>query len=101
MKTLRNPGPADPCAASQSSSPLAKRGESFDPTFAEQCTPSYYNSEGKPDAKRLDRNFFIGGPTEFAEMLADWREDGAMRGLELREAGRVDRSARSRASRIV
>ena len=63
---------------------IAKRGEAFDPTFAEQCTPSYYNSEGKPDAKSLDRNFFMGGPTEFAELLASWREEGSMKGLELR-----------------
>jgi cyclohexanone monooxygenase len=63
---------------------IAKRGEAFDPTFAEQCTPSYYNNEGKPDAKSLDRNFFIGEPTEFAELLAAWREEGRLRGLALR-----------------
>lgn len=63
---------------------IAKRGEAFDPTFAEQCTPSYYNSEGKPDARSLDRNFFQGGPTEFAELLAKWREEGTLTGLALR-----------------
>ncbi|MCA9504537.1 MAG: NAD(P)/FAD-dependent oxidoreductase, partial [Myxococcales bacterium] len=63
---------------------LAKRGEGFDPTFAEQCTPSYYNGEGMPDARSLDRNFFIGGPTEFAERLADWRAEGSLAGLSIR-----------------
>jgi cation diffusion facilitator CzcD-associated flavoprotein CzcO len=63
---------------------IEKRNESFDPTFAEQCTPSYYNAEGMPDAKSLDRNFFAGGPTEFAELLSAWREEGSMRGLVLR-----------------
>jgi cyclohexanone monooxygenase len=63
---------------------IAKRGESFDLRFAEQCTPSYYNNEGKPDAKSLDRNFFVGGPTEFAELLEAWREEGSLAGLELR-----------------
>jgi len=62
---------------------IAKRGEAFDVTFAEQCTPSYYNNEGRPDAKSLDRNFFVGGPMEFAELLADWRAEGSMRGLAL------------------
>lgn len=63
---------------------VARRAESFDPSFAEQCTPSYYNDEGMPDAKSLDRNFFIGGPTEFAEVLEAWRQEGSMRGLALR-----------------
>jgi cyclohexanone monooxygenase len=63
---------------------LAQRSASADLAFAEQCTPSYYNNEGKPDAKSLDRNFFVGGPTEFAEVLAAWRAEGEMRGLVLR-----------------
>jgi len=63
---------------------LAKRAASADPSFAEQCTPSYYNGEGMPDIKSLDRNFFVGGPTEFAEVLAAWRAEGSMRGLVLR-----------------
>jgi len=63
---------------------LAERAESFDESFAEQCTPSYYNKEGKPDAKSLDRNFFFGGPTEFADLLEAWRAEGSLRGLELR-----------------
>jgi cation diffusion facilitator CzcD-associated flavoprotein CzcO len=63
---------------------IAKRGESFDVQFAEQCTPSYYNDEGRPDAKTLDRNFFVGGPTEFAERLEAWRAEGSMAGLALR-----------------
>ena len=63
---------------------IEKRGEAFDPTFAEQCTPSYYNDEGKPGAKSLDRNFFMGEPTEFAELLAAWRKEGGLRGLALR-----------------
>jgi cation diffusion facilitator CzcD-associated flavoprotein CzcO len=63
---------------------LAERAKTFDPSFAEQCTPGYYNKEGKPDEKSLDRNFFFGGPTEFAEILAAWREEGSLRGLAFR-----------------
>ncbi len=62
---------------------IAKRGESFDARFAEQCTPSYYNDEGRPSPKSLDRNFFVGGPTEFALLLEQWRAEGSLRGLEL------------------
>ncbi|MBK7951229.1 MAG: NAD(P)/FAD-dependent oxidoreductase [Deltaproteobacteria bacterium] len=62
---------------------LAERAAHFDRTFAEQCTPSYYNNEGRPDVKSLDRNFFFGGPTEFAELLAAWRAEGTLQGLVL------------------
>ncbi|MEZ4333924.1 MAG: NAD(P)/FAD-dependent oxidoreductase [Myxococcota bacterium] len=52
-----------------------------DPTFAEQCTPSYFNNEGHVDDGILARNFFVGGPTEFAALLAAWRAEGSMEGL--------------------
>jgi cyclohexanone monooxygenase len=51
--------------------------------FGEECTPGYYNSEGQPDAKTRQNFFFMGGPTEFVEILESWRADGAMKGLEL------------------
>jgi cyclohexanone monooxygenase len=51
--------------------------------FGEECTPGYYNSEGQPDATTRQNFFFMGGPTEFVEILESWRADGAMKGLEL------------------
>jgi len=54
-----------------------------DPTFAEQCTPSYFNNEGQVDDGILARNFFVGGPTEFAGVLAAWRAEGTLEGLVL------------------
>jgi cation diffusion facilitator CzcD-associated flavoprotein CzcO len=47
-----------------------------------ECTPSYFNQEGKPDP-RIMRNGAIGkSATEFREILAKWRADG-MPGLTM------------------
>jgi cyclohexanone monooxygenase len=51
--------------------------------FAEQCTPGYYNNEGKPGTITGQNGFYFGGPTEFAEVLENWRADGDMKGMEL------------------
>ena len=63
---------------------IATRVAAGDPAFAESCTPSYFNNEGNVDSRILARNFFVGGPTEFAGVLADWREEGSLKGLALR-----------------
>lgn len=51
--------------------------------FQTECTPSYFNAEG--DLARLNaRNSPYGGsPTAFFGMLAEWRADGGLPGLEL------------------
>ena len=49
--------------------------------FGENCTPGYYNDEGRADAKSRQGGFFFGQPTEFAETLEAWREDGSFAGL--------------------
>ena len=51
--------------------------------FVEQCTPGYYNNEGKPGRASRQNGFYFGGPTEFVKILEDWRADGEMSGLEL------------------
>lgn len=51
---------------------------------AKTCTPGYYNREGKADAKTRQGSFFFGGPTEYADLLAAWRADGDLAGLEIR-----------------
>ena len=48
------------------------------------CTPGYYNREGKADAQSLQGTFFIGGPTEYADILAAWRAAGTLDGLQIR-----------------
>ncbi len=54
--------------------------------FSDGCTPGYYNNEGKPGPITGQNGFFFGGPTEFVEILAKWREDGDMKGLNLTES---------------
>jgi cyclohexanone monooxygenase len=50
--------------------------------FAEQCTPGYYNNEGKPSRHTRQNFFYFGGPMGFVELLEAWRADGGMKGLE-------------------
>jgi cyclohexanone monooxygenase len=53
--------------------------------FLEECTPGYYNNEGKP-AERSEQNGFYGaGPVAFVKVLEDWRAEGKMQGLDLRQ----------------
>ncbi|WAC91483.1 flavin-containing monooxygenase [Mycobacterium sp. Aquia_213] len=55
---------------------------------AKTCTPGYYNREGKADAKTRQGSFFFGTPTEYADILAAWRAQGDLAGLDIRGAGR-------------
>jgi hypothetical protein len=50
--------------------------------FTEQCTPGYYNNEGQPSLETRQGFFFMGGPTEFLDILEAWRAGGEMEGLE-------------------
>ena len=52
--------------------------------FAENCTPGYYNNEGQPGETGRQDGFYFGGPTEFVEILEQWRADGEMKGLQCR-----------------
>jgi cation diffusion facilitator CzcD-associated flavoprotein CzcO len=52
--------------------------------FLASCTPGYYNNEGKPHEGRGLTDIYGGGPVEFYSMLAQWREDGEMKGLSFR-----------------
>ncbi|MBK8131954.1 MAG: NAD(P)/FAD-dependent oxidoreductase [Gammaproteobacteria bacterium] len=50
-----------------------------------ECTPGYYNNEGKG----VEGNGFLagqygGGSMAFFQLLADWRAEGNLRGLEIR-----------------
>ncbi len=50
--------------------------------FAESCTPGYYNGEGRrPAVPQLEP--FAGSINKFHALLADWREQGDMAGLNL------------------
>jgi cyclohexanone monooxygenase len=51
--------------------------------FAEECTPGYYNNEGKPSALAAQNGAYGRGPIAFIKLIEQWRADGAMQGLEL------------------
>ncbi|HEY5290292.1 MAG TPA: NAD(P)/FAD-dependent oxidoreductase [Caulobacteraceae bacterium] len=54
--------------------------------FAAECTPGYYNNEGKPNPKAVQNGFYGGGPIRFVEVLEAWRAAGDFQGLELTRA---------------
>jgi cyclohexanone monooxygenase len=51
--------------------------------FQEECTPGYYNNEGKPSPAAARNGSFGGGSIAFIQMLKDWRAAGELKGLEL------------------
>ncbi len=57
----------------------------FDTTaFQAECTPSYFSNEGQKDAPwQLFRSYGPGWDA-FMKLLADWRADGTMAGMEVK-----------------
>ena len=53
-------------------------------SFQAQCTPGYYNNEGKPNPVSVQNGAYGGGPSRFFKVVEAWREEGSMQGLELR-----------------
>ncbi len=51
--------------------------------FFEDCTPGYYNNEGKPGDRSAQDGPYGGGSLAFFSMLASWRAKGELEGLEL------------------
>jgi cyclohexanone monooxygenase len=51
--------------------------------FLSECTPGYYNSEGRRGPRIFKSNPYWGGPMEFIALLERWREDGTFPGLEV------------------
>jgi cyclohexanone monooxygenase len=54
--------------------------------FFEECTPGYYNNEGKPSERAARNGPFGRGPIEFVRLLDEWRSEGALKGLALAPA---------------
>jgi len=50
--------------------------------FLENCTPGYYNNEGKPGERSGQNGFYGGGSVEFFRILQEWRAAGGLKGLE-------------------
>jgi len=52
--------------------------------FFENCTPGYYNNEGKTGERSAQDGFYGGGSIEFFQILEAWREAGEFEGMERR-----------------
>ena len=53
-------------------------------SFQAECTPGYYNNEGKPNPKSVQNGSYGAGPVKFFNVIEGWREEGTLAGLELR-----------------
>jgi cation diffusion facilitator CzcD-associated flavoprotein CzcO len=51
--------------------------------FLKECTPGYYNNEGKVELMNKKNTSYGAGPVAFAKVLEDWRAEGSLKGLEL------------------
>lgn len=51
--------------------------------FLEECTPGYYNNEGKPADRSEQNNAYGAGSVKYFEILEGWRTTGKLEGLEL------------------
>jgi cation diffusion facilitator CzcD-associated flavoprotein CzcO len=51
--------------------------------FLKECTPGYYNNEGKVELMNKKNTSYGAGPVAFAKVLDDWRAEGELKGLEL------------------
>ena len=51
--------------------------------FLKECTPGYYNNEGRPEVIAKQNGSYVAGPVAFVKVLEDWRAEGSLQGLEL------------------
>ncbi|MEI9993697.1 MAG: NAD(P)/FAD-dependent oxidoreductase [Rhizomicrobium sp.] len=51
--------------------------------FQEECTPGYYNNEGKPSPLAARNGSYGLGSIAFIKLLEDWRKADDLKGLEL------------------
>ena len=51
--------------------------------FLEQCTPGYYNREGKGAGGNMQNSPYAPGINAFNALLQQWREQGDLQGMEL------------------
>lgn len=52
------------------------------------CTPGYYNKEGMPDDRSRQSGMYFGAPTEYGDILREWRAGGDLVGTTLEEGSR-------------
>jgi hypothetical protein len=62
-----------------------RRAQSIGRRFYAECTPGYYNNEGKlQSAFGLFAGTYVEGPIKFFQLLEEWRADDQLAGCELR-----------------
>ena len=59
--------------------------------YLNECTPGYYNNEGRPDERTARNSQFWRGPMVFIRLLDAWRKDGNLPGLEVVALATADR----------
>ena len=52
--------------------------------FFENCTPGYYNNEGRTSEVSAQNGFYGGGPVEFFALLEAWRKEDALAEMDRR-----------------
>ncbi len=60
-----------------------KRYANLGKRFYAECTPGYYNQEGKVDGEGFFSNQYGRGAPEFFDILNEWRADGSFPGLDM------------------
>ncbi len=60
-----------------------KRYANLGKRFYAECTPGYYNQEGKVDGEGFFSNQYGRGAPEFFDILNKWRADGSFPGLDM------------------
>ena len=56
--------------------------------FLAECTPSYFNGEGRMDPSAIRSISFFGPTLDYIQILRDWRAGGALEGLEVRRSAK-------------
>ncbi|HIE65043.1 MAG TPA: NAD(P)/FAD-dependent oxidoreductase [Pseudomonadales bacterium] len=51
--------------------------------FLADCTPGYYNNEGKPQARALQDTNYGAGSEAFFKLIKTWRDEGTLEGLDV------------------
>jgi cyclohexanone monooxygenase len=51
--------------------------------FLKECTPGYYNNEGRVETMSKKNTSYGAGPVAFTKVLEEWRAAGDLKGLEL------------------
>jgi len=57
-----------------------------DTTFLSECTPGYYNNEGRNQRDSIWLSNYGGGPFEYMDVLRDWQAGGLERDFTVRRA---------------